>query len=66
MLAIVIADQEKARSLSSAKRMFNPTKILKTHQQKGKMASRFFILLGAKTLIKPRKKHKKMAINLLY
>ena len=36
MLAIVIADQEKARSLSSAKRMFNPTKILKTHQQKAK------------------------------
>ena len=52
MLAIVIADQ--ARSLSSAERMFNPTKNSQNESTKGKMAARF-ILLGAKTLIKPPK-----------
>ena len=36
MLAIVIADQEKQGLFSSAERMFNPTKILKTNQQKAK------------------------------
>lgn len=57
MLAIVIADQEKQGLFLLPKECLIQQKILKTNQQKGKMAARF-ILLGAKTLIKPPKKHK--------
>lgn len=57
MLAIVIADQEKQGLFLLPKECLIQQKILKTHQQKAKWRP-VFILLGAKILIKPPKKHK--------
>ncbi|EOJ95148.1 putative cytosolic protein [Enterococcus faecalis CBRD01] len=42
MLAIVIADQEKQGLFLLPKECLIQQKILKTHQQKGKMAARFY------------------------